>query len=144
MYSPEANLLKSRTGEVVKEYYDGSRNLHQTHKGSVRLAYISGTPCTSHGTQMTEEPTFSKLVEDDLRLLQHSTKFSFCHRSKGCTANLCYLLQVSHGPQTIERWIRDISDLHQSKPAVNVIYNRPMPDIDDLMQEWPRYYSIIM
>ena len=44
---------------------------------------------------------------------------------------------MSQGPQTIERWIRDISDLHQSKPPVSVVYHRPMPEIDVLMQEWP-------
>lgn len=41
------------------------------------------------------------------------------------------------GPEAIEKWIRDISDLHQSKPPPTVVYNRPMPDIDVLMQEWP-------
>lgn len=42
-----------------------------------------------------------------------------------------------HGPQIIERWIRDISDVHRSKPPPTVVYNRPMPDIDALMQVWP-------
>lgn len=45
--------------------------------------------------------------------------------------------KVIHGPQVIDRWIRDISDLHQSKPPPTVVYNRPMPDIDSLMQVWP-------
>eukprot|EP00095_Tigriopus_kingsejongensis_P009322 snap_masked-scaffold486_size158769-processed-gene-0.8 protein:Tk09322 transcript:snap_masked-scaffold486_size158769-processed-gene-0.8-mRNA-1 annotation:"intraflagellar transport protein 46 homolog" len=37
----------------------------------------------------------------------------------------------------IEKWIKDISDLHRSKPPPTVHYSRPMPDIDNLMQEWP-------
>lgn len=37
----------------------------------------------------------------------------------------------------IEKWIKDISDLHRSKPPPTVHYSKPMPDIDFLMQEWP-------
>ncbi|RZF32127.1 hypothetical protein LSTR_LSTR003990 [Laodelphax striatellus] len=40
-------------------------------------------------------------------------------------------------PKAIDRWIRDISELHKSKPAPNVHYTKPMPDVDNLMQEWP-------
>ncbi|CAG2061227.1 unnamed protein product, partial [Timema podura] len=40
-------------------------------------------------------------------------------------------------PKAIDRWIKDISDLHRSKPPPTVHYTRSMPDIDGLMQEWP-------
>ncbi|XP_026275339.1 intraflagellar transport protein 46 homolog [Frankliniella occidentalis] len=39
--------------------------------------------------------------------------------------------------KAIEKWIKDISDLHRSKPPPTVHYSRPMPDIDNLLQEWP-------
>ncbi|PSN30857.1 Intraflagellar transport protein 46 [Blattella germanica] len=39
--------------------------------------------------------------------------------------------------KSIERWIKDISDLHRSKPPPTVHYSKQMPDIDSLMQEWP-------
>ena len=39
--------------------------------------------------------------------------------------------------KAIEGWIRDISDLHRVKPPLTVVYARPMPEIDSLMQEWP-------
>ncbi|KAK7792530.1 hypothetical protein R5R35_008637 [Gryllus longicercus] len=39
--------------------------------------------------------------------------------------------------KSIDRWIKDISDLHRSKPPPTVHYTKPMPDIDNLMQEWP-------
>ncbi|XP_021925353.1 intraflagellar transport protein 46 homolog isoform X2 [Zootermopsis nevadensis] len=39
--------------------------------------------------------------------------------------------------KAIDRWIKDISDLHRSKPPPTVHYSKPMPDIDYLMQEWP-------
>ena len=39
--------------------------------------------------------------------------------------------------KAIEGWIRDISDLHRVKPPLTVVYGKPMPEIDSLMQEWP-------
>lgn len=39
--------------------------------------------------------------------------------------------------KAIDKWIKDISDLHRSKPPPTVHYNKPMPDLDQLMQEWP-------
>lgn len=39
--------------------------------------------------------------------------------------------------KSIDKWIKDISDLHRSKPPPSVHYSKPMPDIDTLMQEWP-------
>lgn len=39
--------------------------------------------------------------------------------------------------KAIERWIKDVSELHLSKPAPTVAYNSKMPDIDSLMEEWP-------
>ncbi|XP_041969496.1 intraflagellar transport protein 46 homolog isoform X8 [Aricia agestis] len=40
-------------------------------------------------------------------------------------------------PKAIERWIKDVSELHMSKPAPTVTYTNKMPDIDSLMEEWP-------
>ncbi|XP_029932261.1 intraflagellar transport protein 46 homolog [Myripristis murdjan] len=40
-------------------------------------------------------------------------------------------------PRAVEGWVESISALHRSKPAASVLYGRPMPDIDSLMQEWP-------
>ncbi|CAH4038132.1 unnamed protein product [Pieris brassicae] len=40
-------------------------------------------------------------------------------------------------PKAIERWIKDVSELHISKPAPTVSYTTKMPDIDSLMEEWP-------
>uniref|UniRef100_A0A2A4JU25 Intraflagellar transport protein 46 homolog n=1 Tax=Heliothis virescens TaxID=7102 RepID=A0A2A4JU25_HELVI len=39
--------------------------------------------------------------------------------------------------KAIERWIKDVSELHLSKPAPTVAYTSKMPDIDTLMEEWP-------
>ncbi|BBM98069.1 intraflagellar transport protein 46 [Marchantia polymorpha subsp. ruderalis] len=40
-------------------------------------------------------------------------------------------------PRKLDAWINSIKDLHQSKPPPTVIYSKPMPDVEKLMQEWP-------
>lgn len=46
--------------------------------------------------------------------------------------------------KSIDKWIKDISDLHRSKPPPSVHYGKPMPDIDFLMQEWPSQVEDIL
>ncbi|GBP24430.1 Intraflagellar transport protein 46 homolog [Eumeta japonica] len=40
-------------------------------------------------------------------------------------------------PKAIERWIKDVSELHLTKPPPNFAYSAKMPDVDALMEEWP-------
>lgn len=47
------------------------------------------------------------------------------------------LERADKNSREIEQWITNIGELHRSKPATNVHYSKPMPDIDALMQEWP-------
>jgi intraflagellar transport protein 46 len=39
-------------------------------------------------------------------------------------------------PKEISRWIKNVEDLHKSRPPPNVNYTKSMPDIEHLMQEW--------
>ena len=41
----------------------------------------------------------------------------------------------------MDKWIRDISDLHRAKPAPTIHYSKTMPDIDNLMQVTSQYIS---
>ena len=41
----------------------------------------------------------------------------------------------------MDKWIRDISDLHRAKPAPTIHYSKTMPDIDNLMQVSSQYIS---
>ena len=45
-------------------------------------------------------------------------------------------VKASEENTAVEKWIRDISDLHRSKPPPSVHYQKTMPDIDNLMQVW--------
>lgn len=44
---------------------------------------------------------------------------------------------VEKESKTIDKWIKDITDLHKTKSSPVVKYSDPMPDLDDLMQQWP-------
>nr|CAI5849817.1 unnamed protein product [Callosobruchus analis] len=44
---------------------------------------------------------------------------------------------VEKNSKIIDKWIKDISDLHKTKSSTFVRYSEPMPDLDDLMQQWP-------
>ncbi|CAH1983267.1 unnamed protein product [Acanthoscelides obtectus] len=44
---------------------------------------------------------------------------------------------VEKNAKVIDKWIKDISDLHKTKSSTFVRYSEPMPDLDDLMQQWP-------
>ena len=41
-------------------------------------------------------------------------------------------------PKEITKWVTNITDLHKTKPPPTVQYTKQMPDVEVLMQEWPR------
>ncbi|XP_078487315.1 intraflagellar transport protein 46 homolog [Ciona intestinalis] len=45
---------------------------------------------------------------------------------------------ADRNPKAIDTWVESMADLHRSKPPPNVHYSKSMPEIDHLMQEWPR------
>nr|XP_006814223.1 PREDICTED: intraflagellar transport protein 46 homolog isoform X3 [Saccoglossus kowalevskii] len=47
-------------------------------------------------------------------------------------------------PKSVQSWIDSINDLHRSKPPPTVQYNKTMPDIDSLMQEWPAEFEDLL
>eukprot|EP00057_Strongylocentrotus_purpuratus_P009443 XP_011663917.1 PREDICTED: intraflagellar transport protein 46 homolog [Strongylocentrotus purpuratus] len=52
--------------------------------------------------------------------------------------------EASKNPKLINNWIESISDLHRSKPPPTVHYTKTMPEIDDLMQEWPAEFEELL
>lgn len=44
-------------------------------------------------------------------------------------------------PGEIDKWIKNISDLHKSKPLPHVEYRRNMPDLEALMEIWPEEFE---
>lgn len=46
-------------------------------------------------------------------------------------------VQPDKEPKEIAAWIANIAEMHSKKPLPAVHYTRAMPDIEQLMQEWP-------
>jgi len=44
---------------------------------------------------------------------------------------------AEHNQKAVDAWIESIGDLHKDKPPQTVMYTKTMPDIEQLMQEWP-------
>ncbi|CAH3028209.1 unnamed protein product [Porites evermanni] len=47
-------------------------------------------------------------------------------------------------PKAVDNWIDSIRELHRQKPAPTVHYQRNMPDIEFLMQEWPAEFEELL
>ncbi|CAB3998872.1 intraflagellar transport 46 homolog [Paramuricea clavata] len=47
-------------------------------------------------------------------------------------------------PKAISNWIESIRELHRQKPPPTVHYQRNMPDIESLMQEWPPEFEELL
>lgn len=51
------------------------------------------------------------------------------------------LENAANRPEVIDRWISDIKKVHYKKALPTVNYQRPMPDIETLMQVWPQQFE---
>jgi len=51
---------------------------------------------------------------------------------------------IDKNPKAIDTWVSSISDIHRQKPPQNVHYTKPMPDIEQLMQEWPPEFEELL
>nr|SVE93316.1 EOG090X0FP3 [Moina brachiata] len=58
------------------------------------------------------------------------------YKQSSAKAIIAKSVDESNKGKAIEKWIKDIGDLHRSKPLPTVTYAKPLPDIDTLLQEW--------
>lgn len=47
---------------------------------------------------------------------------------------LMMMINIMSLCQVVDKWIKDIEDLHRSQPAPTIQYTKTMPEIDQLMQ----------
>lgn len=48
---------------------------------------------------------------------------------------------AANRPEVIDRWISDVKKVHYKKALPTVNYQRPMPDIEALLQVWPQEFE---
>lgn len=48
---------------------------------------------------------------------------------------------AANRPEVIDRWIADVKKVHCKKPLPTTNYQKPMPEIDSLLQVWPSEFE---
>lgn len=51
---------------------------------------------------------------------------------------------AANRPEVIDRWIADLKKVHYKKALPTVNYQKPMPDIENLMQVWPQSFEDVL
>lgn len=51
---------------------------------------------------------------------------------------------AANRPQVIDRWIADVKKVHYKKPLPTITYQKPMPEIETLMQVWPQPFEDLL
>ncbi|CAF0870134.1 unnamed protein product [Adineta steineri] len=59
-------------------------------------------------------------------------------------SNVRSVTNADKNPKAIEEWVHNISKLQKSKTVDTVQYRKPMPDVDNLMQEWPTQFEELL
>ena len=59
---------------------------------------------------------------------------SITKTSSGKMSKIKKVSNIDKEMKVVDKWIKDIDDLHRSKPAQTIQYSKTMPEIDQLMQ----------
>lgn len=51
------------------------------------------------------------------------------------------ITDIEKNLKIIDKWIKDVSELHRNKSKTTIKYTETMPDIDELLQEWPEEFE---
>nr|SVE88955.1 EOG090X0FP3 [Daphnia sinensis] len=83
------------------------------------------------GLTIIDEPSLNQSDPSVLDLRLRSI-----YKQSSAKKTVARTIEEGNKVKAIEKWIKDINELHRSKPLPTVNYNKPLPDIDALLQEW--------
>ncbi|CAB3248746.1 unnamed protein product [Arctia plantaginis] len=141
-YTPQKIDIDFKLQPFVQEYVPAVGDIDAFIKVTTPACNVRSAPLTDHvlehidnlGLTVLDEPAAeqsdSALLHLQLRAISKTSS------AKG-TVLTKKIENAEKNSKAIERWIKDVSELHLSKPAPTVAYNHKMPDIDTLMEEWP-------
>ncbi|CAG5004127.1 unnamed protein product [Parnassius apollo] len=140
-YTPQKIELEARLRAFVPECVPAVGDCDALLKLSTPLAAPRATPLDEHvlahidnlGLTILDEPA----AEQSEPALLHLQLRAISKTAGGKTTLTKKIEEAEKNPKAIERWIKDVSELHAAKPPPTVTYTRKMPDIDSLMEEWP-------
>jgi len=82
------------------------------------------------GLTVLDEPA---AVQTDRAVLEMQLR-AFTKQSGLAEQQVTSIHDAASNPQAIKKWISSVEELHSSKPDSSIAFNRPMPDLESLMQ----------
>lgn len=132
-YTPQRIPIEYRLRVFIPDYIPAVGDIDAFLKISPPEPITKGTESAldkftkSLGLQVLDEPCGQ---QSDEVLLQMKLRSIFPKALETPSA-------IAKSPKDVERWISEIQALHVGQPTQNAMQFRQMPDIDQLMSEWP-------
>ncbi|KAF5273400.1 hypothetical protein FQA39_LY07417 [Lamprigera yunnana] len=94
------------------------------------------------GLIVLDEPVANQSDPALLHLQLRAASVTINHNNKSMVVKK--IDDVEKNSKTIDKWIKDVSELRRSKLGTTVKYSEPMPDIDQLLEEWPEDFENVI
>ncbi|CAH0594409.1 unnamed protein product [Chrysodeixis includens] len=141
-YTPQKIDIELKLQPFVPEYVPAVGDIDAFIKVTTPACNVRAAPLPDHvlehidnlGLTVLDEPAAE---QSDSALLHLQLRAISKTSSAKATVLTKKIENAEKNSKAIERWIKDVSELHLSKPAPTVAYTSKMPDIDSLMEEWP-------
>ncbi|TPP43339.1 Intraflagellar transport complex B protein 46 C terminal family protein [Leishmania donovani] len=133
-YEPFAAELPAKLRPFVPDYIPTVGDLDPF----VKVPRPDGIP-DGLGLEIVDEPAIPQSNPAVVLLELNATN------AHGVAADIVDSLEnAANRPEVIDRWISDIKKVHYKKALPTVNYQRPMPDIETLMQVWPQQFEEVL
>ncbi|RVE53866.1 hypothetical protein evm_001528 [Chilo suppressalis] len=141
-YTPQKIDIEFKLQPFVPEYVPAVGDIDAFIKVATPACNVRGLPLSEPvlehidnlGLCVLDEPSAE---QSDSALLHLQLRAISKTNSARTTLLTKKVENAEKNSKAIERWIKDVSELHLSKPPPTVMYTIKMPDIDNLMEEWP-------
>lgn len=92
------------------------------------------------GLYVVDEPA---IPQSNPAVVQLELRATNVHGGEGATV-VDSFEDAANRPEVIDRWIADLKKVHYKKALPTVNYQKPMPDIENLMQVWPQPFEDLL
>ncbi|XP_026332899.1 intraflagellar transport protein 46 homolog isoform X2 [Hyposmocoma kahamanoa] len=141
-YTPQKIDIDFKLQPFIPEYVPAVGDLDAFIKVSTPACNVRAAPLSERvlehidnlGLTVLDEPAAE---QSDSALLHLQMRAISKISSTKSTVLTKKIENAEKNSKAVDRWIKDVSELHLSKPAPTVTYTSKMPDIDSLMEEWP-------
>ncbi|XP_034834151.1 intraflagellar transport protein 46 homolog [Maniola hyperantus] len=141
-YTPQKIDIQLKLSPFVPEFVPAVGDTDAFLKVSTPPATLRAAPLAEQalehidnlGLTVLDEPSAEQSDSALLHLQLRALSKTSSAKSTVLTRKIDH---AEKSPKAIERWIKDVSELHMAKPPPTFTYSCKMPDIDILMEEWP-------